>query len=103
MQHPRRPAPLVDVGGAEDLLEETQLVVLVEDCEARPEPDGLGVTAQDARGKRVKRAEPYPLGGAADHRLQPLAHLTRRLVGEGDRQYLAGIGTTGREDMGEPR
>ena len=48
------------------------------------EPDRLGMAAQNARGERMEGAEPDPLGGAADHRLEPLAHLARGLVGEGD-------------------
>ena len=101
-QGARRPAPLVDIGGREDLLQQPELVVGVEDREARLEPDRLGVAAQDARGDRMKRAEPDAFGGAADHRLEPLAHLARRLVGEGDGEQLAGIGAAGRQDMREP-
>ena len=85
----------------EDLLQQPDLVVGVEDREVRLEPDRLGMAAQDARGERVEGAEPHPFGGAADHRLEPLAHLARRLVGEGDREQLAGKGAAGRQDMGE--
>ena len=60
------------------------------------------MAAQDARGDRVEGAEPHALGGAADHRLEPLAHLARRLVGEGDGEHLGRKGAAGREDVGEP-
>ena len=83
-QKARRPAPLVDVLRLQDLLQQPDLVIGVEDREARLEPDRLGVPAQNARGDRMKGAEPHAFGGAADHRFQPLAHLARRLVGEGD-------------------
>ena len=65
------------------------------------QPDRLGVAAQNARGERVKRAEPDAFGGAADHRFEPLAHLARRLVGKGDRQHFAGIGAAARQNMRE--
>ena len=84
------PAPLVDVLRLQDLLQQPDLVIGVEDREARLEPDRLGVPAQDARGDRMKGAEPHAFGGAADHRFQPLAHLARRLVGEGDGEQFRG-------------
>src|SRR5947199_266480 len=49
-QRARRPAPLVDVGGGDQLLQEALLVVAVENREVRPEANRLGVTAQDASG-----------------------------------------------------
>jgi hypothetical protein len=101
-QRARRPAALVDIRGGDDLLQQAQLVVGVEDREVRGKPDRFGMAAQDAGGERVEGAEPHPVGGAPDHRLEPLAHLARRLVGEGDRQHLAGIGAAGAEDVGKP-
>ena len=103
MQRPRRPAPLVDLGGGDDLLEQAQLVVGVEDGEVGLQPDRLGMAAQDARGERVEGAEPHALGALADHRREALAHLARRLVGEGDRQHLARQGAARGEDMRQPR
>ena len=102
VQYPRRPAPFVDMGGGEDLLHEAQLVVGIENREARFEPDRLGMASEDAGGERMEGAEPYALGSLADHRLEALTHLARRLVGESDRQHLAGIGAAGREDVREP-
>ena len=43
-----------------------------------------------------------PVGGAADHRFEALAHLARRLVGEGDREKLGREGPAGRQDVREP-
>ncbi len=78
------PAPLVDVLGLQDLLQQPDLVVGVQDREARLEPDRLGVAAQNARSDCMKGAEPHAFGSVADHPFQPLAHLARGLVGEGD-------------------
>ncbi len=83
--------------------EQANLVVGIENRKARFEPDRLGVAAQDARGDRMKGAEPNAVGGAADHRFEPFAHLARRLVGEGDGQQFGRKSAAGGEDMGEPR
>ena len=101
-QQPGGPALLVDVLCLQDLLQEADLVVGVEDREARFEPGRLGVPAQDARGDCVEGAEPGTVGGAADHRLQPLAHLARGLVGEGDREQFRREGAAGREGVRKP-
>ena len=61
------------------------------------------MAAQDARGDRMKGAEPEAVGGAPDHRLEALAHLARRLVGEGDRQQFGRKSAAGGEDMRQPR
>ena len=100
-QGARRPAPIVDIGRRHDLLQQPELVVGVEDCEARRQADRLGVAAQNARGQGMERAEPDALGGAADHCLEPLAHLARRLVGKGDGQHFARIGAAARQNMRE--
>jgi hypothetical protein len=42
------------------------------------------------------------IGGAADHRLEPFAHLAGRLVRKGDREHLAGIGAAARQDVRKP-
>ena len=99
----RRPFLVVDVLGREQLLDQADLVVLVEDGEVRLEPDQLGVAAQHARGERVEGAEPQALGGAADQRRDPVLHLARRLVGEGDGEDLVRQRLAGHEQMGEPR
>src|SRR5439155_14170932 len=50
----RGPAFLVEVGGGNQLLEDTQLVVCIEAGEVGLEADELGVAAEHARGDRVK-------------------------------------------------
>ena len=97
----RRPALLVDVLGPKELLEQADLVVAVEDGEVGLEACELGMAAQDAGGDGVEGAEPEAGGGAPDQLLDAADHLARRLVGEGDRQHLAGPGAAGGENVGE--
>ena len=86
-QRARRPPLVVDVLGLQNLFEQADLIVRVENGEIGFEPDQFGVAAQDFRADRVKSAEPlHRLGALADQRLDALAHLARRLVGEGDRE-----------------
>ena len=54
----RGPALLVEVGGADQLLEHAELVVGVEDGEVGLEADQLGMAAEHPRGDRVEGAEP---------------------------------------------
>jgi len=85
------------------LLEDAELVVGIEDREARSEADQGRVPPQHARAERVERAKPQSLDRLVEDRADPLAHLARRLVGEGDRQDLARVGAVGDQDMGESR
>ena len=64
----RRPALVVDVLGLQHLLEQADLVVGVEDGEARLQADQFGVAAQDLGADRVEGAEP---GHALGHRSRP--------------------------------
>ena len=92
-QQPRRPAALVEVGRLDHLLDQPLLVVGVEDGEA-------GLAGRPARrGARSIRTpmawkvpSHMPCDAAADQLLDPLGHLARGLVGEGDRQHLAAAG-----------
>ena len=103
-QLPRRPAVLVETLGFDHLLQEADLVVGVEDGEARLEADELGVAAQDLDADGVEGAEPrHALDGAADEIADALLHLARRLVGEGDGEDLAGERTARGEDVGDAR
>ncbi len=102
-QHARRQTPVVDSGRRDDLLHQTQLVVGIENGEVRLESDPLGVAAENARGDRMEGAEPDPVHGGANDRLEPLAHLARRLIGESDRQQLARESPSRGQNMGEPR
>ena len=103
-QLPRRPAVLVEALRFDHLLQEADLVVGIEDGEARLEADELGVAAQDLDADGVEGAEPrHALDGAADEIADALLHLARRLVGEGDGEDLAGEGAARGEDVGDAR
>ena len=62
----------------------------------------FGVPAEHAGAQRVERAEPQPLGRLAQNSGDPLTHLARRPVGEGDGQDLVRKGAFGQQDMREP-
>ena len=97
----RRPAVLVQPLALDHLLDEADLVVGVEDGEARLEPHQLGVTAQDLDADGMEGAEPgHALHGAADQVADALLHLARRLVGEGDGQDLGAARAAGAHDVG---
>ena len=50
----------------------------------------------------MEGGHPHRPHRAADQVADPLAHLRRRLVGEGDREDLAGAGLPGRQQVGDP-
>ncbi|MNN21633.1 hypothetical protein D3C81_1349620 [compost metagenome] len=92
----------VDIGGFEQLLEQPFLIVGVQDGEAGLQPHQFGVTAKDLGRDRVEGAEPaQALGRGADQVGDPLAHLARGLVGEGDDQQFPGLGPARRQDVGQ--
>ncbi len=96
----RRPAFLVELGFADQLLDQPQLIVGVDDGVIALEPDQLGMTAQHLRADRVEGAEPrHALDRIADVAADPLAHLARGLVGEGDAQDFARPGARRRDQM----
>ncbi len=98
----RGPALLVEIGGADQLLEHAQLVVGVEDGEVGLQADELGMAAEHARGDRVEGAEPgHPLDRAAGDFRDALLHLARGLVGEGDGEDLARPRLAGSDQIGE--
>ena len=99
-----RPALVVDVLGLQQLLDQPRLVVGVEDGEvaasARPARHG-GAASRTPIAWKVpshmpSAAPPISAGDA-------LAHLARRLVGEGDGQDLRRPGAAGDQEVGEPR
>ena len=101
-QRTRRPLLLVDILGFEHLLHQTDLIVGVEDGEGRLEVDELGMTAQDLHPDGVKGPEPrHALDHLADHPADPLLHLARRLVGEGDGEDLGRSRAPEAEDVGD--
>jgi hypothetical protein len=102
-QRARRPAARIEIGRLDHLLDQAQLVVGVEDREARLEPDQLGVAAQQPGAQRVEGAEPQALDAAAEQQSDAQDHLARRLVGEGHREHLVGPDPLGDQHVREPR
>jgi hypothetical protein len=80
-------------------------VVGVVDGERGTDPEVLGFAAQDAHAHRVERRHPHRTRPPAHERVDPLLHLGRGLVGEGDRHHLAGVhaplGEQPRDPVGE--
>ena len=96
-----RPALGVDVLGLKHLLDQAFLIVGVEDGVVRLQAHQFGMAAQDLGGDGVERAQPaQPFGRGADDVRDPLAHLARGLVGEGDGQKLPRPGPAGGQDVG---
>ena len=100
---PRRPALRIDVLCCQQLLDQADLVVGVEDREIALQPDQLGMPAQQTRGHGVEGTKPPALDRRADQGRDPVLHLARRPVGEGDGEDLAGPGAPGRQQMGQSR
>ena len=97
----RGPAVLVEPLALDHLLDEADLVVGVEDGEARLEADELGMAAQDLDADGMEGAEPrHALDRAADQRADALLHLARGLVGEGHGQDLGAAGASRAQDVG---
>ncbi|MNN07131.1 hypothetical protein D3C81_1199490 [compost metagenome] len=81
-----RPALLVQAQLADHPLDQTLLVVAVENLEVLVQAGFLPVRTQQAMCQAVEGANPHA-GRVDTHQLfDPLAHLGGRLVGEGHRQ-----------------
>src|SRR5262245_14930435 len=100
---PRRPAFLIDAMRFDDLLEETDLVIVVKNGEAGLETGKLGMASQNLDADRVEGAEPdHSLDHPADEPADAVPHLARRFVRERDTEDLAGPCLAGCQDVGEP-
>ena len=88
---------LVDAG-----LHQPQGVLLVVDREAAGVAELVGVGAEHPRAGRVEGHHPHRPGAIADKLLDPLAHLLRGLVREGDGQDLARPRLPRAHEMGDP-
>ena len=84
----RRKSLRVSLELFEALLDEANLVGLVVDREVRAVAEPLRFAAQDAAAGGVEGEDPDRARDAAEHPLEPLAHLPRRLVRERDREDL---------------
>ena len=85
-----RPAVLIDVQRPHHPLDQPLLVVGIEDLEVLRQPRFLPVHAQQAVGDAMEGAHPKRADRDAQQGIDPLAHLRRRLVGEGHRQQAIG-------------
>ncbi len=99
---PRREAFGVDAELGQAAFQHPQRVGLVVDREAARVAQPLGVGAQHPGAGRVEGRHPHRAHRATDQLGDPLAHLGRRLVGEGDRQDLPRAGGAGGEQVGDP-
>ena len=73
--------------GAQKLPYDAEAVTLIEDREARAQPQRLGLLAHEAHPKAVKRRQPNRSCRFVPHRCaDAFAHLIGRLVGKGHRQ-----------------
>ena len=98
----RRVALRIDVQLVHAAFQHPQRVGLVVDREAARVAEPLGVCAQHPRAGRVEGGHPHRAGRAPDQPLDPLAHLGRRLVGEGDGEDLPRPRGAGRQQVGDP-
>ena len=92
----------VDAELVETALDEPARVGLVVDRELARVAEPVGVGAEHPRARRVEGHDPHRADPGADEQLGALAHLPRRLVGEGDREDLVGLGGAGRHQVGDP-
>ena len=76
--------------GLDYLPDELLLVVFVEDLEAARIADGTAVAPEEPRAYRVERAGPELAHRVADELFRPLAHLARRTIREGKKEYAVG-------------
>ena len=98
-----RPALLVDVMGLHQLFHQPDLVIGIENRKAGTKPRQLDMIAQDLDADGMESAEPgHALDDATDQRADPVLHLARRLVGEGDGQQLPRPGLAGGQNMRQP-
>ena len=98
----RRVALGVDLELLQAALQHPQRVGLVVDREAARVAEALGLDPQQPRAGGVEGHHPHPPRDPADQRGDPLAHLVRGLVGEGDRQDLVRMRPAGRQQPGDP-
>ncbi len=97
-----RPAFLVDVFGGEQLLDQTDLVVGVQNREIGAQADQFGVATDQPRADGVEGAKPWhALDRGSDQLADALLHLAGGLVGEGDGEDLVATGFSRGKDMGD--
>ena len=83
-------------------LDDPHLVGLVVDRERRAVPEPLGLAAEDPPAGGVEGEDPDRAGRAAEDALEPLPHLGRGLVGEGDGEDLVRLHAVRADQVGDP-
>ena len=102
LDRPRRVALRVELELAHAALDHPQRVGLVVDREGALVAEPARVGTQDPGAGGVEGHHPHRPRDAADQARDPLAHLVRGLVGEGDREDLRGPGAVCPEQPGDP-
>ena len=92
----------VDIEIAHHKLDEAARIGGVVDREAGFEPQPSGRCPQHPKACGVEGGDPHALGRRSHELGDSLTHLTRRLVGEGDRQDLERSGVAGRQQVSDP-
>ena len=96
----RGPALVVDIFGLQNLFQQADLIVRIENGEARFQTHKLGVAAHNLGRNRMKGAEPrHAFGDRPGNRSDPLLHFPRRLVGESHGEDFMRAGAALRQDM----
>ena len=100
-QHrPRRELPWIETEILERASRQRPLVVGVSDSKVRRQSCGSRVPANNVERPAVERADKTSAERAADEALYPLAHLPRRLVGEGHRGDSGRLGRAHGQQVG---
>ena len=87
---------------SQQLLDQPDLVVGIEHSKGRLQVHELGVPSQDLDADGVEGAEPgHAFDHAADQLADPMLHLARRLVGEGDGEDFAGPRAAQAQNVGD--
>ena len=87
----RRHELVVDAELALGLLHDCDLIGRVVDDEVARQANLRRLAPEQPRAQRMERREPHAAGLVANERLDALAHLLRRLVGERDGEHLIGL------------
>jgi hypothetical protein len=96
----RRPARFVDLQFLEQALDESKLIVGVEDLELLGQTRILPVCAQKAMRQTMEGTDPHAADRSAEHLVESTAHLACGLVGEGDGQDRPGLNLLDLEQPG---
>ena len=96
----RGPTLLVDIIGLDHLLQETDLIIRIENGEGRFQANQLGMTAQNFGRDGMESPEPgHALARRASQHGNALFHLTRGFIGKSHRENFMRPRTVGSQNM----